>query len=414
MRGVLWIGGGGLPQEERDEMTSTIAGFRFAAVSAGIRKDGRVDVALAVADRPAVVAGLFTRNLVRAAPVLLAEERVRTGLARAILVNAGCANACTGEAGLSAARETTEAVARALGIPVDEVLPASTGVIGALLPVAKMNAKAKELAKSITPEGHEGFAQAICTTDRWLKVAEAKVETASSDDPVSILGIAKGAGMIHPDVGPPQATMLVFLFTDAVIKQEEPQAALTQVADKTFNACSVDGDTSTNDTVLALASGASNIRLTAAQIAPALLSVCDKLARSMIADGEGANHVAEIRAVGLASEADAKRVAETMATSLLVKTALHGKDANWGRLLAAAGRSGVAFDPKHASIKIGDVEIVKNGLAVGEEAEKLAAEVLKGPSYKIEIGLGSGPGEFSYLTSDLGHGYVDVNADYRS
>ena len=394
-------------------MTSTIAGFRFAAVSAGIRKDGRVDVALAVADRSAVVAGLFTRNLVRAAPVLLAEERVRSGLARAILVNAGCANACTGEAGLAAARETTEAIGRALGCPVEEVLPASTGVIGQILPFAKMNAKAKELAKAITPEGYEAFAQAICTTDRWVKIAEAKIET-SRGEPVTVLGIAKGAGMIHPDVGPPQATMLVFLFTDAVIKQEELQIALTRASDKTFNACSVDGDTRTNDSVIALASGASNIRLTAAEIEPGLLSVCDKLARSMVADGEGANHVAEIRATGLENEADAKRVAETMATSLLVKTALHGKDANWGRLIAAAGRSGVAFDPKLVSIKIGDVEIVKNGLAIGAEAEKLAAEVLKGPSYKIEVRLGAGSGEFSYLTSDLGHGYVDVNADYRS
>jgi len=338
---------------------------------------------------------------------------VRSGLARAILVNAGCANACTGEAGLTAARESTESVARALGIPVEEVLPASTGVIGALLPTAKISSKAKELAKSITPEGYQDFAQAICTTDRWVKIAEAKIET-SKGDPVSVLGIAKGAGMIHPDVGPPQATMLVFLFTDAVIKQEELQAALVQAADQTFNACSVDGDTSTNDSVIALASGASNIRLTALEIAPALISVCDKLARSMIADGEGANHVAEIRATGLATDADAKRVAQTMATSLLVKTALHGKDANWGRLLAAAGRAGVAFDPKLASIKIGEVEIVKNGLAVGAEAEKEAAEILKGASYKIEIGLGSGPGAFSYLTSDLGHGYVDVNADYRS
>lgn len=395
------------------EMTSTIAGFRFAAVSAGIRKDGRVDVALAVADRPAVVAGLFTRNLVRAAPVLVAEERVRSGLARAILVNAGCANACTGEPGLLAARETTESVARALGIPVEEVLPASTGVIGVLLPTAKISGKAKELAKSITPDGYEAFAQAICTTDRWVKIAEAKIET-SKGEPVSVLGIAKGAGMIHPDVGPPQATMLVFLFTDAVIKQEELQAALVQAADKTFNACSVDGDTSTNDSVIALASGASNIRLTATEIAPGLLSVCDKLARSMIADGEGANHTVEIRATGLATDEDAKRVAETMATSLLVKTALHGKDANWGRLLAAAGRAGVAFDPKLASIKIGEIEIVKSGLAVGAEAEKEAAEILKTPSYKIEIGLGTGPGAFSYLTSDLGHGYVDVNADYRS
>ena len=395
------------------EMTSTIAGFRFAAVSAGIRKDGRVDVALAVADRPAVVAALFTRNLVRAAPVLVAEERVRSGLARAILVNAGCANACTGEAGLLATRESTESVARALGIPTEEVLPASTGVIGALLPAAKISAKAKELAKSVTPEGYQDFAQAICTTDRWVKLVEATIDTPKGE-PVIVLGIAKGAGMIHPDVGPPQATMLVFLFTDAVIKQEELQAALGQAADQTFNACSVDGDTSTNDSVIALASGASNIRLTAAQIAPALVSVCDKLARSMIADGEGANHVAEIRATGLATDADAKRVAQTMATSLLVKTALHGKDANWGRLLAAAGRSGVAFDPKLASIKIGDVEIVKNGLAVGAEAEKAAAEILKAQSYKIEIGLGTGSGAFSYLTSDLGHGYVDVNADYRS
>src|SRR5882724_2043200 len=394
-------------------MTSTIAGFRFAAVSAGIRKDGRVDVALAVADRPAVVAGLFTKNLVRAAPVLVAEERVKNGLARAILVNAGCANACTGEAGLAAARETTEAIARALGIPVDEVLPASTGVIGALLPVAKMNAKAKELAKSITPEGYEAFAQAICTTDRWVKVAEAKVET-SSDEPVSILGIAKGAGMIHPDVGPPQATMLVFLFTDAVINREELESALIQASHKTFNACSVDGDTSTNDTVIALASAASNIRLTAPEILPAFQSVCDKLARSMIADGEGANHVAEINVRGLANEADAKRVAATVATSLLVKTALYGKDANWGRLFAAAGRAGVAFDVNQASISIGGVEIVKNGLSTGAEAEKEASEFLKGPSYTIELALGAGPGEFSYLTSDLGHGYVDVNADYRS
>jgi glutamate N-acetyltransferase/amino-acid N-acetyltransferase len=398
--------------EVRDEMTSTIAGFRFAAVSAGIRKDGRVDTALAVADRPAVVAGLFTRNLVRAAPVLVAEERVRSGLARAILVNAGCANACTGEAGLAAARETTEAVARAVGCPANEVLPASTGVIGQLLPTGKITAKAKELAKAITPEGYELFAQAICTTDRWIKMAEAQVETAKG--PVSVLGIAKGAGMIHPDVGPPQATMLVFLFTDAVINREELESALVQASDKTFNACSVDGDTSTNDSVIALASAASNIRVTAPEILPAFLSVCDKLARSMIADGEGANHVAEIKVRGLANEADAKRVASTVATSLLVKTALHGKDANWGRLLAAAGRAGVSFDPNQASISIGGVEIVKNGLALGAEAEKAASEFLKMPTYVIELGLGAGPGEFSYLTSDLGHGYVDVNADYRS
>lgn len=393
-------------------MTSTIAGFRFAAVSAGIRKDGRVDVALAVADRPAVVAALFTRNLVRAAPVILSEQRAKSGLARAVVVNAGCANACTGEPGMAAARDSSESIARAIGCPVEEVLPASTGVIGQLLPAAKISAKAKELVAAATPQGWEVFAQAICTTDRWVKVADAQVETAKG--PVSIKGIAKGAGMIHPDVGPPQATMLVFLFTDAVISQEELEAALIDSCDKTFNAASVDGDTSTNDSVVALASGASNIRLTAKEIAPALFSVCDKLARSMVADGEGANHCAEIKVRGLANAADAKRVAATVATSLLVKTALHGKDANWGRLFAAAGRAGVRFDVNHASISIGGVEIVKNGLATGLEAEKAASEFLKLPSYVIELVLGSGPGEFTYLTSDLGHGYVDVNADYRS
>jgi glutamate N-acetyltransferase/amino-acid N-acetyltransferase len=399
-------------QKGSDQMTSTIAGFRFAAVSAGIRKDGRVDVALAVADRPSVVAALFTRNLVRAAPVIVAEERVRSGLARAVLVNAGCANACTGEPGLAAARQTTEAVARALGCPPPEVLPASTGVIGELLPAPKITAKAKELAAALTPEGYEIFAQAICTTDRWVKIADAEVETAKGT--VSVKGIAKGAGMIHPDVGPPQATMLVFLFTDAVITREELEKALVASADKTLNAASVDGDTSTNDSVIALASGASNIRLMASEIEPALTSVCDKLARSMVADGEGANHVAEIKVRGLANAADAKRVATTVATSLLVKTALHGKDANWGRLFAAAGRAGVHFDVNQASISIGGVEIVKNGLATGLEAEKAASEFLKLPSYVIELVLGTGPGEFRYLTSDLGHGYVDVNADYRS
>ncbi|HEY2409549.1 MAG TPA: bifunctional glutamate N-acetyltransferase/amino-acid acetyltransferase ArgJ [Polyangiaceae bacterium] len=393
-------------------MSSAIGGFRFSAVSAGIRKDGRVDLALAVAERAVVAAGLFTRNLVRAAPVLVCEERLRGGSARAILVNAGCANACTGEAGLAAARESTEAVARALGVSASEVLPASTGVIGALLPAAKIAAKAGELVAALTPEGYESFAQAICTTDRWPKIAEASV--AGAGGTARILGIAKGAGMIHPDVGPPQATMLVFLFTDAVIERAELERALFAASDRTFNACSVDGDTSTNDTVLAFSSGVSAARVDSAAFTAALTSVCDKLARSMVADGEGANHVAELRVRGLASVKDARQIAHTVATSLLVKTALFGRDANWGRLLAAAGRAGVAFEPERASIAIGGIEIFKSGVPVGAEAEKRANEILQGPSYTIELTLGAGPGEFTYLTSDLGHGYVDVNAGYRS
>ncbi|HXK17109.1 MAG TPA: bifunctional glutamate N-acetyltransferase/amino-acid acetyltransferase ArgJ [Polyangiaceae bacterium] len=390
-------------------MSGKVLGFRFAAVSAGIRKDGRIDLALAVCDRPAVTAALFTRNLVKAAPVLIATERARAGLSRAVLANAGCANAVTGEQGLVAARQTTEAVAKALGISAEEVLPASTGVIGAHLPVDNITAQAAALAGKLAAESHEDFAQAICTTDRWTKIAVADAEGAQ------VLAIGKGAGMIHPDVGGvPHATMLVFIFTDAVVEQAVLERALTEASEVTFNACSVDGDTSTNDTVIAMASGASGKAPREAVLTAALTKVCDELARSMVADGEGANHVAEIRVKGLASRADAKAAAKTIATSLLVKTMLFGEDANWGRLLAAAGRAGVAFDPRRAGIAVSGVVIVKDGMPIGAEAEKRANQILKQPSYDITLTLGDGPGEFRYLTSDLGHGYVDVNAGYRS
>jgi glutamate N-acetyltransferase/amino-acid N-acetyltransferase len=390
-------------------MSGKVQGFRFGAVSAGIRKDGRIDLALAVCDRPAVTAALFTRNLVKAAPVLIAAERASAGISRAVLANAGCANAVTGEQGLRAVQQTTAAIAKALGISPEEVLPASTGVIGAHLPVEKISAQAAALADKLTAEGHEDFAQAICTTDRWTKIAEAEADGAQ------VLAIGKGAGMIHPDVGGlPHATMLVFIFTDAVVEQAVLARALTDASEVTFNACSVDGDTSTNDTVIAMASGASGKSPSEAALTAALTKVCDALARSMVADGEGANHVAEIKVSGLATRADAKQAAKTVATSMLVKTALFGEDVNWGRFLAAAGRAGVPFDPARAAISVGGIVIVKDGAPVGADAEKQANEVLKRPSYSIELRLGDGPGEFAYLTSDLGHGYVDVNAGYRS
>jgi glutamate N-acetyltransferase / amino-acid N-acetyltransferase len=390
-------------------MSGKVQGFRFGAVSAGIRKDGRIDLALAVCDRPAVTAALFTRNLVKAAPVLIAAERASAGVSRAVLANAGCANAVTGEQGLRAVQQTTAAIAKALGISPEEVLPASTGVIGAHLPVEKITAQAGALADKLTPEGHEDFAQAICTTDRWTKIAQAEADGAQ------VLAIGKGAGMIHPDVGGlPHATMLVFIFTDAVVEQAALARALTEASEVTFNACSVDGDTSTNDTVVAMASGASGKSPSEAALTAALTKVCDALARSMVADGEGANHVAEIKVSGLGSRADAKTVAKTVATSMLVKTALFGEDVNWGRFLAAAGRAGVLFDPALAAISVGGIVIVKDGAPVGADAEKQANEVLKRPSYSIELRLGNGPGEFAYLTSDLGHGYIDVNAGYRS
>jgi glutamate N-acetyltransferase/amino-acid N-acetyltransferase len=391
-------------------MTQPIAGFRFSAVSAGIRKDGRVDVALAAAERPVTAAGLFTRNLVRAAPVVVAEQRVGGGRARAVLVNAGCANACTGEPGRRATLETTRGIALALGAAEAEILPASTGVIGVVLPADKILAKVGELVERLSPDGVDDFALAICTTDRWPKVAEATLPNGAR-----VLGIGKGAGMIHPDVGPPQATMLVFLFTDAVVTQAELSRALFAAADRTFNAITVDGDTSTNDSVFAFASGASGLTVSASELTPALTEVCGSLARSMVRDGEGAEHVIEIKVSGLSTEEEARTTARTVATSLLVKTALFGNDANWGRLLAAAGRSGVRFDPSRARITIADVEIVRDGLGVGGEAEAEAQRRMAArEAYTVELTLGEGPGSFSYFTSDLGHGYVDVNAGYRS
>ncbi|WP_437960024.1 bifunctional glutamate N-acetyltransferase/amino-acid acetyltransferase ArgJ [Sorangium sp. So ce119] len=386
-----------------------VAGFRFGAVSAGIRKDGRIDVALAVADQPAVVAGMFTRNLVRAAPVDIAMQRVRSGRARAVVANSGCANACTGEAGWKAALDTTRAIAQAIGASEDEVLPASTGVIGAVLPTHRIVERVPELSARLSPEGYLDFAQAICTTDRWPKLSQRKLGAGAT-----LLGIGKGAGMIHPDVGPPHATMLVFLFTDAVIDPGEASLALSASCDVTFNACSVDGDTSTNDTVLLLSSGASQRRASRDELSAALTEVCGELARSMVADGEGSTHVAEIRVRGLSTREAARDVARTVATSMLVKTALFGKDANWGRLLAAAGRAGVPFDPSQAQILVGGIPIVRNGGPIGADAERQANEVLARDTYVIELVLGTGPGDFSYLTSDLGHGYVDVNAGYRS
>jgi glutamate N-acetyltransferase/amino-acid N-acetyltransferase len=393
-------------------MIVPVPGFRFSAISAGIRKDGRIDTALAFAEQPATVAGLFTRNLVRAAPVQVASARVRSGRARAVLVNAGCANACTGEPGLAATSTSTAAVAKALAIEPELVLPASTGVIGVVLPADRIAARASELVLKLSAEGAGDFATAILTTDRWQKTAETAIRSGGTN--VRVLAIGKGAGMIHPDVGPPHATMLVFLFTDAEVEQAELAQALGFAAEDTFNACSVDGDTSTNDTVLALASGASGVRLGAKDLAPAMHELCDALARSMVADGEGSNHMVELRVLGLATDEDARRVARTIATSPLVKTALCGKDPNWGRILGAAGRAGVTFDPNRAAIRVGLVEIVKDGVGLGKEVEAHAKAVMQSPTYSIELVLGGGSGKAHYYMCDLGHGYVDVNADYRS
>lgn len=405
-------------------MTHSVAGFRFGGCAAGIKKAGGLDLGLIVADQLVVAAGLFTRNLVRAAPVDVCIERLRLGRVRAVLVNSGNANACTGAEGLAATLSSTRAAASLLGLDATQVLPASTGVIGAVLPAAKIEAALPGLVEGSSAGGAEEFAKAICTTDRWHKIVRGTVKT-EAGAPASLVGIVKGAGMIHPDVGPApalapsstpaplHATMLAFFLTDAKVEQTALQAALERAVDLSFNACSVDGDTSTNDTVLALASGLAGAANEAA-LFEGLLPVCRELAKQMVLDGEGAEHAVELRVEGLADDAAARTVAKTVATSLLVKTALFGKDANWGRLLAAAGRAGVAFDPAVASISVAGTRILEKGTPLGTEAEAAANRGMTEPSYEIVMTLGTGPGSFTYLTCDLGHGYVDVNAGYRS
>ncbi len=393
-------------------MAHSVAGFRFAGIEAGIKKRGGLDLGLIACDSDATCAALFTQNLVRAAPVTLAYERARAGSARAVLVNSGNANACTGQPGMQAAIDSTAALAAALSVAEERVLPCSTGVIGQLLPSDKIAAHAGALVAALS-EDAAAFAASILTTDRFAKVVQCPVEAPSGT--ATLLGIAKGAGMIHPDLdtGLPQATMLAFLVTDAKISAADLRAALLDAGQATFNACSVDGDTSTNDSVIALASG-KGAAVSRAAMNQALHQVCAELARLMVRDGEGAEHAVAITVTGLHSHADARQIAEVVAGSLLVKTALTGKDPNWGRLLAAAGRAGVRFDPSQAQIHVGDVLICDRGMGLGSHAEAQAGAIMRTDSYGITLTLGDGAHAFTYTTSDLGHGYVDVNAGYRS
>lgn len=412
-------------------MVTQVLGFRFSAIAAGIKKHGGLDLGLIVCDQPAEAAAVFTRNLVRAHPVHVAEERILEGKAQAILVNSGNANACTGEPGRRATLATTQALAEALGIQASLVLPASTGVIGQLLPSEKITSALPALLAELSPEGSSAFGDAIRTTDRFPKIAEAVIEEAEGK--VTVLAIGKGAGMYHPDLAPAgelptpdgsyfddaalaglHATMLVFILTDAKLSSASLRACLLSAADKTFNASTVDGDTSTNDAVFLLASGQSGVTPDEERFTSALTQVCAKLARDMVRDGEGAEHAVTILVKGLHNDAEARDVARTIATSPLVKTAMAGKDANWGRLLMAAGRSGVPFSPEKATIHIGGACICKDGMPTSSDADREASQQMRAEEYTIEISLGDGPGTFSYLTSDLGHAYIDVNAGYRS
>ncbi len=392
-----------------------VPGFQFATGMAAVKKPGRLDVALLVADAAAAAAGAFTRNKVKAAPVLICQRRLRQGQARAIVVNSGNANACSGEAGLTAARAVTRAVAQQLHIPDSQVLPASTGVIGQVLPADRIAATIPELVAQLSPDGLPLAAQAIMTTDTFPKTALARGKIAGV--PVTVAGIAKGAGMIHPDL----ATLLVFLFTDAAVSSWVLKESLRQALPLSFNRVTVDGDTSTNDTILALASAQAVHPLVnhpgQAEFGvffDLFTGVMADLASQVVADGEGARHVYRVQVEGAATARDALQAARTVALSPLVKTAVAGNDANWGRIMAALGRAKVRLDPRRVDILFGPHQVVKDGLGVGPEAEAAAQRLMAAGPFDLTIRLHLGPHSDYCLTCDFTEDYVKINADYRT
>lgn len=400
-----------------DPLPPPVAGFRTAAVAAGLKKHGGPDLALIAADVPAVAAGTFTTNRMRAAPVLLDLERIRRGYARAVIVNSGCANACTGPAGYRDAVRTARGVARALGVSEPEVLVASTGVIGKRLPLARIERALPRLVAALSPRGVPRAARAILTTDTFPKMAWRVRRIGGA--PVTVVGFAKGAGMLEPHMAPPHATMLAFLMTDATVERRTWGGILAQAVEATFNRITVDGDTSTNDTVLALASGRSarEIRKGGSDrsaLARLVAEVCGDLARFIAKDGEGATKLVEVRIEGGRTPQEAEAAAYRVARSPLVKTAVYGEDANWGRILAAVGNSGARFVPEAVDCFLGPVAVVRRGRWCGPRAEARATAHLRREEVLVRVHLHAGRASARVLTCDLTEGYIRENAAYRS
>ncbi|MCK4503397.1 MAG: bifunctional glutamate N-acetyltransferase/amino-acid acetyltransferase ArgJ [Desulfuromonadales bacterium] len=389
------------------------AGFKFSGIASGIKKTGKLDLGLIVSDNPADCVGVFTTNKVIAAPLLLTKPNIVKGKCQAVLVNSGNANACTGSAGLQVATATMELVAAKLGIETGLVAVASTGVIGELLPLEPFQNSIDQLVADLSVERAATVAEAIMTTDAFSKTAAARE---SGEPNYKILGVAKGAGMIHPNM----ATMLGFVLTDAKINPELLKIALPRAVHKSFNSITVDGDTSTNDMVLLLANGAANTAVIEPGTAAAERFCCHlervllDLARMIVRDGEGATKLVEIKVIGARSEADARIAARSVATSALVKTAFFGEDANWGRIIAAVGYSGIEVDQNRIDISFNQVPVTENGLAIGVEQEAAATKVLQLAEFVVTINLHQGDSESSYHTSDLGYEYIKINADYRT
>jgi len=391
-----------------------VNGFLFSGISTGIKKDGRRDLGLIYSEVPARIAGLFTTNAVKAAPVLLDLERIRGSLCQALIVNSGNANACTGAQGMKDARRICALVAKELGIREKSVFTASTGVIGSPLPMNKIEKRIPELIKALSPEGWMKTVEAIMTTDTYPKVEVATCLI--KGEKVKLCGMVKGAGMIRPDL----ATMLSFLVTDANLEAPLLQRMLKKAAEDSYNRITVDGETSTNDTVLLLANGKAGhpslSRLDReAEVFQSMLSeVCLNLAKSVVKDGEGATKLIEVLVQGARSNEDARQAAYAVAHSPLVKTAFFGEDANWGRILSALGHCGAQVDPERIDIFFDKIPVTRRGTGTGAQSEQKASRVLKSRSVKVTVDLHQGNSKFSVLTTDLSIEYVKINASYRS
>jgi glutamate N-acetyltransferase/amino-acid N-acetyltransferase len=397
-------------------------GFEWGAVKAGIKASGNLDLAVARATGVAQAAAMYTTNQVVAAPVTVGRKHMAMtgGRVGVVLVNAGNANCATGQAGIDACTKTCVAAAEAFGCIFDEVFPSSTGIIGVPFPGDKVIAALPDLKASLgATEGHaELFARAIMTTDTRMKVARASIAVDGKE--VRIFGAAKGAGMIHPRLGAPvapHATMLVYLFTDMAATSAELRELLAPAAERSFNSISIDGDTSTNDTVLVMASGASGVKLdarTRESFANALDLVCRKLAYAIVDDGEGVTHVVTLNITGARSAAEAKQIAKSIAHSPLCKTAWSSADPNWGRLMAAAGYSGVEFDPATVTVRIGEEPVYEGGMRSAAFDEARAHAEMQKRDYTITMDMGQGTAETMFVTCDMTEEYVRINADYST
>jgi glutamate N-acetyltransferase/amino-acid N-acetyltransferase len=389
-----------------------IEGVAFSAAQAGVRYQGRTDVMLARLAPGTTMAGVFTRSATRSAPVLDCQAKIEldSDQGAAIIVNSGNSNAFTGKNGVISTRAVTQSVAETLGLPETRVFSSSTGVIGEPLPHERITAKLTELAETLDKGAISAAARAIMTTDTFPKGAAAEIDI--DGKPVKIAGIAKGSGMIAPDM----ATMLVYIFTDAAADRADLQAMLSDLTDVTFNCITVDSDTSTSDTLLLAATGASGVKVgrDTSAFRDALHGVMLDLAHQVVRDGEGATKFVEVAVTGAASDADAKTHGMAIANSPLIKTAIAGEDPNWGRVVMAIGKSGAAADRDLLTIRFGDLVVAENGWVSPSYDEAKAAAYMKGEYLRISVDLGLGQGHCTVWTCDLTHGYIDINADYRS